>query len=242
MDLTREFIEKIEEMSVPNTIETGGRVFTDKVMTALPTEPKLDCVLETESLTSVVAYLTGKVDGNVLNGRPIVHVLGPQDVHLYTELNLDKRRNHPLHAAANVNKFPFGRFIPLEDFIINVQSNFVQDENTASLLNFVATVRQDSNVEQQDDGVSQRVATRQGVSLSTSSKVPNPVTLRPYRTFPEVEQPAGQFVFRLRGDGDGVTAALFEADGGAWKHTAICSIADYFNEHLPQSLGVIILA
>lgn len=72
--------------------------------------------------------------------------------------------------------------------------------------------------------------------------MPNPIPLRPYRTFSEVEQPQSPFVFRVKPDGQGeVRMALFEADGKAWEHTSICSIRDYFVEKL-EGLEVVILA
>lgn len=66
-------------------------------------------------------------------------------------------------------------------------------------------------------------------------------------TFSEIEQPARRFVFRLRpgrSEGDGVQAALFDADGTAWRREAILSIRDWFTDKLPDELRdeVIILA
>lgn len=244
MDLTRDFVEKIEEMSVPHRIEHKGRLFTDKQMTALPCGPVADHPLTTESLSSVVDYLLCGVDGEVRKGRPVVHVAGPDAVHLYMEMDADKRRDHPLSATANINSFPFGKFMAVEDFIINLQSCFVQDENTAMLLGFVSSVRNDSGVEQSDDGMSQKVTARSGISLTKAANTPNPVTLRPYRTFSEVEQPASPFVFRVKSDEiRGVQAALFEADGNAWRHEAIISIRDYFKKALKgMATNAIILA
>lgn len=66
--------------------------------------------------------------------------------------------------------------------------------------------------------------------------------LRPYRTFREVEQPASRFVLRLQsGQGDGMPkAALFEADGGAWRLTAIEAIARWLRTaQMPDALAII---
>ena len=68
--------------------------------------------------------------------------------------------------------------------------------------------------------------------------VPNPVTLAPYRTFLEVEQPASKFIFRIK---EGGQLALFEADGGAWQHEAILNIKNYLIEQLKDN-NVIILS
>src|SRR5699024_2066082 len=75
-----------------------------------------------------------------------------------------------------------------------------------------------------DDGVSQAVTINTGIASASDVKVPNPVTLKPYRTFVEVEQPASEFVFRMK---DGPSAALFEPDGGAWRNEAISNIHDF---------------
>lgn len=208
--------------------------------------PELSMVeqpLCTSSLSSIADYITQDVDITVpFGGRHIVHVAGSRAVTVYRELNADKWRDCLVSAAPVVSGFPFGRFMDVERFIINLQANFVQDENIAALLAFVGSVKTDTGVEQNDDGVSQKVTARSGVSLVTSAKVPNPIPLRPYRTFSEVEQPQSPFVFRMKPDGQGeVRMALFEADGKAWEHTAICSIRDYFVEKL-EGLEVVILA
>lgn len=230
MDMTKDFLDRILAMDEPHTIELGGRLFSDKDLRPLPCGPVAGSPLGTESLSSVEDYILHNTDGDALsNGRFIIHVEGPRSVTLYKEMNKDKRRDCLLKAVANVSEFPFGRFMDVESFIINLQSSFVQDENTAALLAFIASVKTDTGVEQTDDGISQKVTARSGVSLVTSAKVPNPITLRPYRTFSEVEQPESAFVFRVKSDErSGVAMALFEADGSAWKHEAIVSIKKEF--------------
>ena len=93
-----------------------------------------------------------------------------------------------------------------------------------------------------DNGVSQQtVTTAGGVVLVGTAPVPNPVTLAPYRTFREIEQPESLFVLRMRTgkDGEKPTAALFEADGGSWKLEAIKRIAAYLREQVGTSPAVI---
>ena len=66
-----------------------------------------------------------------------------------------------------------------------------------------------------------RATPARAVTICETPSVPNPVTLRPYRTFMEVEQPAISCVFRLR---QGHMLSLHEADGGLWRLEAIQSI------------------
>ena len=246
MDLTREFLEKVEEMVQPQTLTEGIRTFVDKPMHMLVDEIAADIPLHTNSLSSVADYIKSNADFDALasDGRKIIHVEDEKTVWLYTEMNSFKKRSALLLASAWVSSFPFGQWLSLENFIISVQANFVTDEHRDELLSFVATVKQDTGVEQQDDGVTQKVTTRSGVSLSRTSKVPNPITLRPFRTFSEVEQPESSFVFRIKAEeGCGVKAALFAADGDAWRHDAILKIRDYFQTHvIAEDDSVIVLA
>lgn len=64
-------------------------------------------------------------------------------------------------------------------------------------------------------------------------EVPSPCRLMPYRTFTEVKQPMSSFIFRVK-DNDrlGVSCALFEADGGAWKNEAKKNIKEYLEKEL----------
>lgn len=246
MDLTREFLEKVEEMVQPQTLTEGIRTFVDKPMHMLVDEIAADTPLHTNSLSSVADYIKSNADFDALasDGRKIIHVEDEKTVWLYTEMNSFKKRSALLLASAWVSSFPFGQWLSLENFIISVQANFVADEHRDELLSFVATVKQDTGVEQQDDGVTQKVTTRSGVSLSRTSKVPNPITLRPFRTFSEVEQPESAFVFRIKAEEGGcVKAALFAADGEAWRHDAILKIRDYFQTHVvAEDDSVIVLA
>lgn len=246
MDLTREFLEKVEEMVQPQTLTEGIRTFVDKPMHMLVDEIAADTPLHTNSLSSVADYIKSNADFDALasDGRKIIHVEDEKTVWLYTEMNSFKKRSALLLASAWVSSFPFGQWLSLENFIISVQANFVADEHRDELLSFVATVKQDTGVEQQDDGVTQKVTTRSGVSLSRTSKVPNPITLRPFRTFSEVEQPESTFVFRIKAEeGGGVKAALFAADGEAWRHDAILKIRDYFQTYvIAEDDSVIVLA
>ncbi|KHO31340.1 hypothetical protein OR63_10900, partial [Clostridium tetani] len=80
-----------------------------------------------------------------------------------------------------------------------------------------------------DDGVSQAATIKTGVASVNEVKVPNPVVLAPFRTFPEIEQPESKFIFRMQ---SGPRAALFEADGGAWRNEAMIKIKAYLEEQL----------
>ena len=115
-----------------------------------------------------------------------------------------------------------------------MQSKFLDDPDTDRelLLKFAGTVEQGSVTEYGDDGVTQKATVKQGIASKTDAIVPNPVRLRPYRTFIEVEQPVSDFIFRMKDSSHGITCALFEADGGAWKNAAMRNVKEYLEFEL----------
>lgn len=85
-----------------------------------------------------------------------------------------------------------------------------------------------------DNGVSQEVEARQGVSLKSIVQVKPRVKLCPFRTFLEVQQPESEFILRLDEDGN---VGLFEADGGMWRMTAKERICAFFEDKLAEEVS-----
>ena len=89
-----------------------------------------------------------------------------------------------------------------------------------------------------DDGVSQKVTVNAGVVKAADVIVRNPVTLVPFRTFREVEQPESPFVLRVD---ENANAALFTGDGSAWKLEAVARVGEYLRKNL-EGTNVIVIA
>lgn len=66
--------------------------------------------------------------------------------------------------------------------------------------------------------------------------MPNPVKLRPYRTFMEIEQPESAYVFRVKDSEKGPYFKLVEADGGLWKSIVMKRIKEYLEYELNDEL------
>lgn len=101
------------------------------------------------------------------------------------------------------------------------------------ILQFAGNVKAGTVAEYGDTGVGQKAAIKKGVASLQEVEVPSPCRLMPYRTFTEVKQPMSSFIFRVK-DNDrlGVSCALFEADGGAWKNEAKKNIKEYLEKEL----------
>ena len=120
-----------------------------------------------------------------------------------------------------------------EEFIIGMQSCFVQNQDSELILKVSGNVENKSVAHYGDDGVSQKATIKQGIASRADVIVPNPVTLIPFRTFLEVKQIESKFVFRIGEDrNEQPIFKLVEADGGAWKYAAMRRVADYLADNL----------
>lgn len=212
MTLDRSFIEKIQELCPANEHEILGLAYSDKKLHLI--EPPLIDTVTVHTLTAVEEFCRKELAGS--EGHYIILVESPGRVMIMGDADVSYRnREQPLRAELQASPFPFGKFLPVELFIIALQSQFVQDATTAAMLALVGNLTTTSESKTLDDGVSQSVEARVGLSKLQNVVVPNPVQLAPYRTFIEIEQPLSDH-----------TCALFEADGGAWKNVATSRIKD----------------
>ena len=210
-----------------------GDTYSDKELYRIDKYIPMARAIEMNTLTSLVDYIKANID--TMAAKMIIQVVSPEEVRLFSQLNEQRKREDIVVAKAVTPTFGYERFIDHESFCINVQAKFIDDPQTdkALLLKFAGTVEQGSVAEYGDDGVTQKATVRQGIASKTDAVVPNPVKLRPYRTFIEIEQPVSEFIFRMR-DERGITCALFEADGGAWKNVATSKIKDYLQFELRE--------
>lgn len=154
-----------------------------------------------------------------------IHVIDPWKVELVGFLRSDNTRHVYARATCASMNYPRG---DLETFIIQAQTVFVQDEETARLLKLVGNIREETSKATLDDGVTQQVTVRTGVATVKNVNVINPFILRPYRTFREIDQPESPFLLRIGGSGKALEANLFLMDGDKWKDRAILNIKNYF--------------
>lgn len=191
--------------------------------------PQID-TLEVSNLTSVVDFMKANIDG--IQDKLLIQVSSPRTVRLLTPLDVDRNRQEILRAVAILpDNIIYDRFIDTERFNIMLQSGFADNEDKELLLKFTGLIRDEAVKETGDDGISQAVTIKTGVASVGQAVVPNPVLLAPYRTFPEIEQPESKFIFRMK---EGPNAALYEADGGAWKNEAMRRIKEYLVENLKE--------
>lgn len=159
-----------------------------------------------------------------------------QAVRLYSGLVDERNREELMRADAIVNEFQFDRYYDQERFLIELQANFIESDDLTVLKQVAGNIQSGTTANYDDDGVSQKTTIKSGIANKTDVIVPNPVKLRPYRTFAEIEQPQSSYVFRIQDSDRGPSFKLVEADGGLWKNATMKKIKEYLAYELAEEL------
>lgn len=210
--VTAEGVEKIDVEGLPHIIYKGE---------VKPLRLPLAKELTVRTLGGLVDYLKANRDDLDLSDL-VVTVDNPGHVSVRGPALKDGRR--ALHlvaqepdASAKFDSF-VNRYMNVEDFIVGAQRHFRTGfGDLTALLAVVGNISQADVRQVEDDGVTQNVTTRAGITKVGSVPLPSPTMLCPRRSFAEVELALVPFIVRVRKAEPLPQIALFEADGDTWK-------------------------
>jgi hypothetical protein len=237
-----EAIDRVLELAPPNKVEFNGHEYYDKPLHIL--QPPLASAVVLTTLQGLVDLYEANLDG-IKSTDVLVHVTSPTTVEIVSR-ETDSYGRRFVWASSKYpdacKPFPFGNFLDPENFTIKVQTSFQRvliqnDDGTMAkdfdyVLKMAAKITAGKERVNADDGISQTVNVKAGVTLRAEETVQPIVNLAPYRTFAEIDQVVSKFIFRARGDERGAELALFEADGGRWRLSAVAAIADWLGNKL----------
>jgi hypothetical protein len=236
-------IKSIQESVTPKEISIKDGSYSSKSLHLPPAEPT-PIPLKVSGLNGLIEYIQTDPDHLRDTFSLFLQVENAHRVKLYGEIQgRHCNRVNPIVANCDdyIHDFSFGAYQSIEVVIIALQSQFWPTDDRAAILEVLGTLKDERVATHADDGVTQQVTTRKGLAFGVqNTPVPRIVNLMPYRTFAEVDQPASNFILRLKqgkGEGEPPQAALFEADGGRWKLEAIESIRTYLDNQLNQVLA-----
>jgi len=248
----KEFIEKILILKNPEIINVNGRklvkqgdnyIFPDEIYLSGRTffhNKNYEEIKQKEHEIMILNSLTGLIefikicesnDHKFINKKEslirITH---------YNEIILSsKKYNDNLSFETFVGchsfkdcQFPFGKFISQEDFAIKLMTFFDNNKAKEDLLSIISCVQSDHLIISEDDGISQEVTTKRGISFKDDVKLPLYLKLLPFRTFPELQTIDEIFILRLRKAGSGeIEFALFETGSLTWQLELMKNIHEY---------------
>lgn len=208
------------------------------------------------TLTGLVDYLKSSIDvPNSFISHIFVNVVSPTRIEVYSDAGAENFHERSTIAVveATVPKVRIGEWLEQSAFCILLRSCFVDmqngketlltDTDRDALIGVASNIVSGTIAEYQDTGISQKATLKTGIQEAEDKLLPEKVTLRPYRTFLEVEQPKSEFIFRAQDSrNSGVQLALYEADGGRWKMDAMRAVKEYLEEQLKELLYITVLA
>lgn len=247
MEGIKEAIAYIAKLAVeaekPEPVFINGRTYCTKDLTRYD-EPDKAQPLRATTLTALVDYIENNKEE--LRNRMIIQVKSPTDVSLYSGLLKERDRECLFEVRALPPVFEYDRGYDQERFLVALQSCFAPSEDRELVARFSGNIVNTQEANYSDDGVSQQAVMKTGITTKENVLVPNPVTLIPYRTFLEVEQPSSEFIFRVGEDKSGTpNFKLVEADGGRWKSRAMANVKTYLDTALkdfPERKRITIIA
>lgn len=223
--MLKELAQYIVGMSKPELVDINGKIFSDRSLKRYDYEEPAP--LHFKSITGLLEYIEADCDSTYEGS--FIHIVNYDRIEFLSPLNDDNERE--VYAICEPDKISlsFNRFIDRESFNIMLQTGFVPTSDLEVILSYIGNMSDNAVRTIGDNGVSQEITIKQSTKGLVDVVVPNPVILKPYRTFTEIEPVESSFVFRLK---EGGQCSLFEADGGRWKIETMKELQEYVENTL----------
>lgn len=242
MDL-KAALQYIVGLAEPKLFEVGGQSYSRDKLIPVEEPHYYPEKVRVHSLDAIVKLVKAELgdyfsaeNADSGNGVPLplfVRIDGPTSVTVFSRLDDVCRRDWLYGSECEDANFREG-WRNQQEAIIELRSRFLPTPDTAYLLDLISRINVNDGIKSEDNGVSQTVTAKKGVSLQQTEAVKPRVTLQPFRCFREVAQPESEFILRLD---DGGRVGLFEADGGIWKMEAKDNIRAYLETALADEVA-----
>jgi hypothetical protein len=226
--LPRDTLEKLEEMSQPTVMEIKDNSYIIRAdgFTQIREEIDTPDTLTLYSLEALV-FLVKTEALALLDKAPVyIEAIAHDQVSCFLPISASGRYYRALlytSVAKDVPGWNVDKELPYEEALIAVRTRFQQSPDTEYLLRLLSEVSNGAKVTFANNGIATTVITQKGVALQSGEAIKPIVSLRPYRTFQEIAQPASEFHIRISERG----IRFIEADGGMWKLNARADIVNF---------------
>ena len=247
--MLREFIAHIQETTQPQIAEISGSTFVIAPGgSATEVRPKIDHpdTLDLHSLDALVKLVrTEAAKGLTGDSLFTLYITVPDHltVRCFGQPQPDARFFRQVYYEAKATDVPgWGEKVQLgfEEAQIALRTRFQETPDTIYAMKLLSDICCGAKVVYNDNGIATTVTTQKGVALQSNEQVRPIITLKPYRTFQEVEQPESIFLIRVNERGISFT----EADGGMWKLRARETVKSFLENALEAEItaGVVYIA
>jgi len=209
--MMKEAILHLQNSHEPKCISSGERNYIAYNGNMMEVKPHF-ITLEVQTLEGILGYTQAELTPTL----DFINIMSPTHIVGYGTVGKSQYRAQLLTAKAKTKEFPYGRQLSMEDFILNVQVCFAECDDKAELLSAVSRVVQNSQVVQEDDGITQTLEIKSGIALKENKRISPVRNLEAYRSFPGFASPAAPFLFRAHKDEKGVKFSLTDMAGDNW--------------------------
>jgi len=237
----KEAIDKIQKLveGQEKTVIIDGKTYSDYGLKKVYSDPR-PSMLKVSTLDGIADYIKENLDG-VDSNNSIIVIDSYDCISIYSPVEGERNDRHQILESnlTEVDKFPFGRFIAQEDFIIKFSALFCGNDDKSKIISAASRMQCINQTAGDDNGATtSRMASNEVLcpGIADDDMPQTVVKLKPYRTFREVEQPESAFIFRYKQEGGSPVIALFEADGGAWKLDAKAKIKAYLSDKVESPI------
>ena len=235
--MLKEFIEHIQKTTQPVIQEIGSATFAITMDgEANEIRPTIDHpdTLTLHSLDALVKLV--RTEAAKVQAPLYITIPDHMTVRCFAQSAPDARYFRQVYCEAHATDVPgWGEKVQLgfEEAQIAMRTRFQETTDTIYALKLLSDICCGAKVVYNDNGIATTVTTQKGVALQSNEQIRPIITLKPYRTFQEVEQPESIFLIRVNERGITFT----EADGGMWKLKARQTVKAFLEEQLAEEVA-----
>lgn len=235
--MLKEFIEHIQNTTQPQIVEKDGATFVVYAGEAPhQLRPDIDHpdILPLHSLDALVKLV--RTEASKAETPLYITIPDHLTVRCFGQPQSNARFFRQVYYEAKATDVPgWGEKVQLgfEEAQIAMRTRFQETTDTIYALKLLSDICCGAKVVYNDNGIATTVTTQKGVALQSNEQIRPIITLKPYRTFQEVEQPESIFLIRVNERGITFT----EADGGMWKLKARQTVKAFLEEQLADEVA-----
>ena len=235
MNIITETIAWLQGLGRERIVEVNDLKYLDTTVANLqpitePVHPSLNCDL---TLTGLVDYINENPDGITYDAFVVVE--NYKSILFMTAPVGDFNSRYLLAQAQHSSWYRLDGAergalrAGVESMIVTLLTCFEPTEDREYLVDLISNIKIDDETRIEDDGLTQKVAVKTGITTVEQQDVKRMLTLRPRLTFPEIRQPDIVYTVRLKQEGPNtVKVHLFPQEDIAWQG----EIADRIQTHL----------
>lgn len=234
-DEKKDNVEIIENFGVTQLLNRNtGRIDTIS-------RPKVETI-RISTLTGIVDFLSNNIDTLDLTNFFIL-ITSDQEVALLSRLTEGYlNRNLFLNSCNQMVRIPYENKYTYFEFASMLYEYFVHTPELKELIAKLNGIKAIKDTQFTNNGIEVTVQRKVGITLIGSEIFDPVVSLRPYRTFREVEQPESKFLIEITEHEDIPYFSIKPVDGGLWKNVAINNIKEWLETKLKEKtidIGII---